>query len=456
MIKGLIPYSGLSEEVIKYYFSPNLIFKNSEDEFLNLYCFIAKVDPWLDEINIPEPENSDFYLKNVNKNLIALKKINTNDICPVIKRIDWVTGTIYEHYSSDQVSNIQYYVRNSYDQVFKCLSNGTTKNSLSGVPSITQPLIDFTTNFTDNIIDTGDGYIWKYLYSIDVGAKLKFFDENWMPLPITTHRKSIKNNTIGCGEVSIINVYDTGEGYSNDNGFNITTSIKIDGDGTGAQARAIIANNKVEKILMMSFGSNYTYATANVVPNIGYTGNGAVLLSEISPVGGHGHDLISELGCRTLMITAEFNGTETGTLPADIDYRQLGLLTNPEILIGSEIKFANSSIYKTTHDVTVSQGSGIYQQDEIVYQGDAATPSYSGRVLNFDAINNVLYLINTHGTVSLYQGLFGTISNTSRLILQETIEQVIPFSGNIIYLENRTKVQRTPSGLEQFRLTLKY
>ena len=456
MSKGLIPYSGFSEEIIKYYFSPNLIFKNTGDEFLNLYCFIAKVDPWVDEINIPAPEDSDFYLKNVNKNLIALKKINTNDICPVIKRIDWKSGTIYEQYSSNRVSNINYYIRNSYDQVFKCLSNGTKVNAISGVQSTTQPLIDFTTNFADNIIDTGDGYRWKYLYSLDIGAKLKFFDEHWMPLPITTHRKSLKNNTIGSGEISVINVYNTGQGFSNDNAFNITTSIQIEGDGTGAVARAVIANNKVEKIVMTSFGSNYTFATANVVPNIGYAGNSAVLFPEISPIGGHGHDLISELGCRTLMVTAEFNGTETGTLPDNIDYRQLGLLTNPEIIVGSSTAFANSSIYKSTHDVTVSQGSGVYQQDEIVYQGTANNPSYSGRVLNFDEQNNILYLINTLGTVSLYQGLYGTISNTSRLLLQETVEQVIPYSGSIIYLENRTKIQRTPSGLEQFRLTLKY
>jgi hypothetical protein len=458
MNKGLIPYSGLSEEIIKYYFSPNLIFKNTGDEFLNLYCFIAKVDPWLDEINIPSPEDSDFYLKNVNKNLIALKKINTNDICPVIKRIDWKSGVIYGQYSSNNTytSNINYYIRNSYDQVFKCLCNGTNVNATSGVPSITQPLIDFTTNFTDNIIDTGDGYRWKYLYSIDIGAKLKFFDENWMPLSIDTHRKSMNNNTIGSGEVSVINVYNTGQGYSNDNAFNITTSIEIEGDGTGALARAIVANNKVEKIVMTNFGSNYTFATANVVPNIGYAGNSAVLIPEISPIGGHGHNLLTELGCKTLMVTAEFNGTETGTLPDNIDYRQIGLLTNPEITVGSSTVFANSSIYKSTHDISVSQGSGIYQQDEIVYQGDLNNPTYSGRVLNFDQTNNILYLINTHGTVSLYQGLYGTISNTSRIILQETVEQVIPYSGSIIYIENRTKVQRTPSGLEQFRLTLKY
>lgn len=456
MIKGLIPYSGFSEEIIKYYFSPNLIFKNSGDEFLNLYCFIAKVEQWEDEINIPPPSDSDLFLKTVNKNLIALKKINTNDICPVIKRIDWVSGTTYNQYSSSKVGNINFYIRNSYDQVFKCLSNGTTSTNISGVPSLIQPVIDFTTNFTDNIIDTNDGYKWKYLYTIDIGAKLKFFDENWIPLPLTTHRQSIKNNTVGCGEISVINVYDTGQGYSDDNGFNITTTIQITGDGTGATARAIVSNNKISKILMSNTGTGYSYATANVVPNIGYGGNSAVLIPEASPIGGHGHNLISELGCKTLMITAEFNGTETGTLPADIDYRQIGLLTNPEIIVGSSVEFANSSIYKSTHDVTVSQGSGTYQQDEIIYQGDASNPTYSGRVLNFDADNNILYLINTQGTIKLYQGLYGTISNTSRLVLQEVVEQIIPFSGNIIYVENRTKVQRTSSGLEQFRLTLNY
>jgi hypothetical protein len=123
MAQGLIPFSGFSEEIIKYYYSPNLIFKNSGDEFLNLYCFIAKVDPWDNESVAPQPENSDLYLKNIYKNLIALKKINTNDICPVVQRIDWVSGTIYNQYSGSKSNNTNYYIRNSYDQVFKCLFN---------------------------------------------------------------------------------------------------------------------------------------------------------------------------------------------------------------------------------------------------------------------------------------------------------------------------------------------
>lgn len=455
MAKGLIPYSGFSEEILKYFYSPNLLFKNSGDEFLNLYCFIAKIEQWTDEQNPPYPQDSDLYLKNIFKNLVALKKINTNDICPVIKRIDWKSDTIFQQYSSSEI-NSGCYVRNSYDQIFRCLSNGKTTTTPSGSLTKKQPIIDFTTNFVNNIIDTGDGYKWKYLYTIDSGSKLKFFDDNWIPVPVTTHRQSIKTNSIGAGEISVINVYNGGTGYTNDAGYNTTTTINISGDGTGATAKAIIEGNTVTQILMTNNGTGYTYATANVVPNIGYSGSGAQLVVEPSPLGGHGHNLLTELGCKNVMISAEFNGTETGKLPNDIDYRQIGLITNPEILINSTAVFANSTIYKATHDITVSQGSGIYQQDEIVYQGSAESPSFSGRVLNFDSTNNILYLINTQGTVTPYQGIYGINSNASRVLLQEFIEEMIPFSGNIIYVENRTKVQRTSFGLEQFRLTLNY
>jgi hypothetical protein len=157
------------------------------------------------------------------------------------------------------------------------------------------------------------------------------------------------------------------------------------------------------------------------------------------------------------MITAEFNGTESGTLPDNIDYWQIGLLANPEIIVGTTAQFANSSIYRSTQDITVSAGVGIFVQDEIVYQGKSLEESsFSGRVLNFDSINNILYLINTQGNIKLNDVLNGSDSNALRIVLQETVEQIVPFSGNIIYIENRTKVQRTSTGLEQFRLTLTY
>jgi hypothetical protein len=466
MIKGIIPFSGYSQEVLKYYFTPNLVFNNTGEEFLNLYCFIAKIDPWDDENVPPTPTDNDFYIKSVYKNIIAAKKINSNDVAAVIERVDWTSGTTYSQYTSTANLNDldegglllnDFFVRNSYDQIFKCLSNGKTLTNPNGVPSTIEPLIDFSTNLIENVIETGDGYKWKYIFTIDSGAKLKFFDENWVPLPITTHRTKIADSKYGAGEISVINVYDGGLNYTNDNGFDVTTSITIAGDGENASAKAIISGGKVSRILMANTGSNYTYATATISPKTGYLGNGAILIAEPSPIGGHGFDLLEEFGCRNVMITAEFNGTETGTLPNDIDYRQIGLIANPEIVVGNSNQFANSSIYKATHDITVSGGVGSYIQDEIVYQGPTKEFStFSGRVLNFDSDNNLLYLINTQGHITKNDFLNGDQSKTVRVVLDETVEQIVPFSGNIIYIENRTKVQRTSTGLEQFRLTLNY
>lgn len=466
MIRGLIPFSGYSQEVLKYYFTPNLIFKNSGDDYLNLYCFISRIEPWDDENTPPTPPDNDFYMKSVYKNIIAMKKVNSNDISPVIERVDWKSGVTYAQYSSAKNLNDidegglllnDFYIRNSYDQIFKCLSNGATNTHQNGVPSTIEPLIDFSTNASGDVIITGDGYKWKYMYTIDAGAKLKFFDENWMPLPITTHRSKIGNNSYGAGEISVINVYNSGNDYTDDNGFGVTTTITIVGDGENASAKAIVSGGKITNILMANTGSNYTYATATIAPNIGYAGSGAELIAEPSPIGGHGFDLLEEFGCRTVMVTSEFNGTESNTLPTDIDYRQIGLLANPEIKVGPTTEFATAPVYKATHDITVSQGIGSYIQDEFVYQGKSlAESTFSGRVLNFDSENNILYLINTQGNIKLNEIINGDSSNSLRVALQEVIEQIVPYSGNIIYIENRTKVQRTSTGLEQFRLTLNY
>ena len=466
MIKGLIPFSGFSQEVLKTYYTPNLIFKNSGDEYLNLYCFIARIEPWVDENTPPTPSDNDFYMKSVYKNIIAMKKINSNDIAAVIQRVDWKNGTTYSQYSSTSNLNTitegglllnNFYVRNSYDQIFKCLSNNASSTNPNGVASTVEPLIDFSVNSIQNIIETGDGYKWKYIFTIDSGAKLKFFDANWIPLPISTHRSRIGNNRYGAGEISVINVYNGGLNYSTDAGGGTTTTITIDGDGENASAKAIISGGKVTKVIMANTGSNYTFATASIEPTTGNSGNGAVLIAEPSPIGGHGFDLLDEFGCTTIMITAEFNGTEAGTLPNNIDYRQIGLLSNPEIKVGISTQFANSTIYKATHDITVSPGVGSYSQDEFVYQGiSLEQATFSGRVLNFDSTNNILYLINTQGTITLNDILNSSESNTLRKALQEVIEQIVPYSGNIIYIENRTKVQRTSTGLEQFRLTLNY
>ena len=475
MIHGKLTNAGLVQEVLKRFYSPNLVFRNTYDEFQNLYCFIARIEPWDDEESPPEVNLSDAYFKQVHNNILAIKRINTTDISPVIERIDWEYGAEYVQYSSNTNSMFdtflvdelnpnskkllyKFYVKNSYDQVFKCISNGTSEAIYpNGLPSLIEPRIDFSYDSSVGYIPTSDGYKWKYMFSIDAGSKLKFLDDEWIPVPVSSHRLDISQSSAGAGDIPVITVYNSGSGYTDDNGLGISTTISITGDGTGANAFAVISDNVVSQVLISNPGTNYTFASVEITPNHPYGGNSAVLIPEISPIGGHGFDLLNELGCRTVMVTAEFNSTEQGTLPGDIDYRQVGLLSNPLVKLNNTNQFANSYIYRLTHDVVISPGSGTYVQDEYVFQGaDLENSTYTARVLNFDAINNILYLINISGTIAINDLIKGNDSKTLRVVSQETLEAIIPFSGNIDYIENRTKIQRTASGLEQFRLTINY
>lgn len=451
MVYGNLTTSGLASEILKL-----------QASLSDLYCFIAKIEPWSDEANVPPPYTTDSYVKNIHKNMIAMKKVNTNDISPVIERIDWISGITYTQYSDsvslfdiDQNGNLvnPFYIKNSYDQIFKCLYNGNSNLNPNGIPSTYEPLVDFSYDPSSNFITTADGYKWKYMFSIDSGSKLKFFDDKWIPIPVTSIFNDIRSTAAGYGEISTINVYNSGSGYTNDSGVGISTSITITGDGTGASAVAQITRNSVVQVLLSNTGSNYTYANISINPNIGFGGNGAVLQASVSPIGGHGYNLLQELGCRTILITSQFNGTESGTIPDTIDYREVGLISYPLTSSG----LADGFVYRLTHDIIVSPGGGVYSQDEFVYQGDSlANATFYGRVLNFDSNNNILYLINTNGSITPNDIIKGDTSKVIRVAFQESVQPIIPASGDILYIENRNKVQRTTNGIEQFRLTISY
>jgi hypothetical protein len=156
------------------------------------------------------------------------------------------------------------------------------------------------------------------------------------------------------------------------------------------------------------------------------------------------------------MVTAEFNGSEDGLIPTDIDFRQVGLLVNPTAL-STYPNPANGSIYKTSTDFVVAPGFGSYTSDEVVYQGSSAnTATFTGTVLSFDAGSNVLRLINTSGTQTLNAPIFGASSSTARTVLSVSTPDFITFSGFMTYIENRESVQRSADGIEQFKFVLGY
>ena len=463
-------------EIEKDFYAPVSLLPNGKP-IQTMYCFLGRVTPWDNLLQPSSPEDSDLlpdvplqtqrYLKSTYKDIFVMKKITTNDISPVIQRNDWESGFIYDTYADDvdmyaldQNGYLLYtfYVKNRYDQVFKCLWNANR------TPSVDEPYFQPGSYQTNNIFYGDDGYKWKYIYTIDIGRKNKFMDILWMPVPVTSNTPNPILSAAGTGSIDVINVIDGGDNYDTQNSI---ISIVITGDGTGANAAAVIDSNtqsltykQITGISVTNPGTNYTYATATVVVAntsliTATQGSGAILTAPVSPLGGHGFNPVTELGCSRIMITAEFNGTESGYIPTDIKYRQVGLIASPSAR-STYPALANGAIYKAYTEVFVSAGFGLFNSSETVYQGTLTNQTYSGTVLSFDEAANLVKLINTQGTPSLSAPLYGASTGTVRTLLSNNSTDIIINSGYITYIENRESITRSDDGTEQFKFVLGY
>jgi hypothetical protein len=458
--KNLLTYNSKVTQVEQAYYAPVATLPPPISlPISTIYCFLSRIDPWTAENDPVQPTNDQRYLKTVFKNIFVAKQITSNQISPVVQRIDWTSGNVYDYYQDDidmfeldgdGLLVKQFYVRNRYDQVFKCLWNNT------GGESTNEPFFQPGTYNSNNIYIGADGYKWKYIYTIDIGIKTRFMDTTWIPVPVGNNTPGpvfdANGNQIGiwAGNIDVINVIDGGSGYDP---ANSSISVVITGDGTGAAADVEVTDGQITNIIVNNPGSNYSYADVSITSA---SGSGVLVTAPVSPLGGHGFDPVSELGCSKVMFTAEFNGDENGYIPVDIDYRQVGLLINPTTLSSWPVP-AQETIYKVTTDLVVASGFGVYTNDEIVYQGETLENStFSAHVVSFDAASNVVKLINITGTLSLNAPVFGNSSKTVRTLLNYSTPDFLPFSGYISYIENREAVQRSADGIEQFKFVLGY
>lgn len=461
--QNLLTYGFNASQIKQDYYSPSLVLSGSTNPTESIYCFLSQVLPWADDNNPDVPEQTQRYLKTVYKSMFVAKHITSNNITPVAQRFDWTSGEIYDYYRDDidmfekDSSGLLvkiFYVKNRYDQVFKCLDNNNEAESTD------EPFFQPGTYNTNNVFASGvDGYKWKYIYTIDVGNKVKFMDSTWIPVPVGSKTPNA-TTTAGTGSIDAIILTNGGVNYEPSN-----TTITITGDGTGATANLSMSSGVITDINIFNPGSNYTYANVSITSANTQASNAAAF-APVSPVGGHGYDPVSELGCNHIMYTVEFNSTErlngVDYIPIDIDYRQVGLLINP-MASDTYPAFANGSIYDLSTQITVASGFGAYTPDETVVQIDINPNNttygqviFTGTVLSFNTSTNVIKLINTSGTVTTSASIQGQTSGTTRTLLASTTPKFMKFSGYIAYIQNRSAVQRSADGIEQFKFVLGY
>lgn len=174
------------------------------------YVFTARSLPFDDDNTPPTPQND---VMNIHYNLfdemIFGKKVNTQDVKHMIRRVNWVSGTVYDRYDNtkDNLEDDNFFVVSgpstggSYG-VFKCLDNK------GGLISNTAPSID-ETNAGDEYYETADGYVWKYMYKISSAEWNKFTTDDYIPVIIDAN---VTSNAVA-GSLETIIVEDGGERY---------------------------------------------------------------------------------------------------------------------------------------------------------------------------------------------------------------------------------------------------
>tara|TARA_B100000131_G_scaffold132176_1_gene128821 strand:+ start:15605 stop:16348 length:744 start_codon:yes stop_codon:yes gene_type:complete len=178
--------------------------------------------------NPPAPKDAFSEENDAWDTMIALKKINAADISRVVRKITWTSGTTYEMYrddysrsnlspqtSSTNLYDTNYYVMNQDYRVYICLQNGTNPENSNGRPSLDEPL--FTDLEPRSAGGSGDGYIWKYLFTINPNNLIKFDSTSFIPLPSdwssSTSVAAVRDNASTSGQLKIVTITNRGVGY---------------------------------------------------------------------------------------------------------------------------------------------------------------------------------------------------------------------------------------------------
>ena len=470
--------------------------------------------------NPPSPKDSFEQENDYWDTTIALKKIKASDVNQVVKKNTWSSGTTYDMYRHDisrtntskpsgatSLYSSNYYVINSDFRVYICLQNGTDPENPSGRPSLDEPT--FTDLEPKAAGDSGDGYIWKYLYTIKPSEIIKFDTVNFIPVPknweSSSESAAIRNNASAeNNQLKIITITNRGVGLGTAN--RTYTNVPIKGDGIGGKATIIINNDsKVESISISIGGSGYTYGTVDLIGGNVPVGTVTPTFDVIiPPKGGHGSDIYKELGAYNVLVFSRIeNDIENPDFITGNKIARIGLVENPQAYdSNSLLDLDKASAVYALKLTGVGYDSASFTTNSIVSQTISTGTTAVGRVISYDQNTGVLkywqdkslvgfntdgsqnssptYGLNlnrftnsvgTGGTTFItgtnlsidttFTGVSTTLNSRTYNLGQSFINglanpEVKKYSGNIIYVDNRPSITRSSNQKEDIKVILQF
>ena len=461
------------------------------------YIFIGRSHAWTDDTSPPAPANSQSEEIGAYEDMIALKKVSSTDISHGLVRYDWTSGTKYDeyrdNYSASNTTNVtgvsnffdgRGYVITDEFKVYKCLKTGMSGGST--VASTVKP----TSVDTANPQVTGDGYMWKFMYSVVASDVIKFVTNDFIPVKSIGAKSAVAGsgtnggfgstatddgsaqwdveNAAVDGAIYHYVVTAAGSGYSDGSSGSFTVDVAVEGDGSGAVATLTFASGSLSSVAFKdtsSYGSGYkraSFPTLNSAISGISAGSGATIHPVISPINGHGADPIEELGGNYAIVNSRLEfGEGSGDFPTDNDFRRIGLIKNP--VQSSDGTISSASSMTATNQLTVADASSISVDDLLT---DAASESATtAKVRVVSKTGNVLKtlpVVNAGGEYvafansdEVFRNGAGTKStDVTGSGVSTSHPEMTRFTGQILYVENRGAVSRAADQIEDIKLII--
>jgi hypothetical protein len=403
--------------------------------------------------NIPNPTDNLEYLSHYRDISLFGKKITSSNIRRIIRKITWSSNTSYEMYrhdysiqnptpnsNSSRLYDSNYYVINSDFRVYICIDNGSSATNLKGSKSQDEPT--FTDLEPSAAGVSGDGYIWKYLFSVSPSDIVKFDSTDYVVVP-NNWQSSTDSQIASVREAgdSTINFNQIKKVYIDNGGSNYSSgTVDILGDGSGGRVSVSVdTNGKITSTTVVAGGSGYTWAIVDLgsLQPKNSIANPARLIPIIPPSKGHGYDIYSELGTDKILVYARFDDS-TKDFPTDTYFSQIGIIKNPTTFTSNTIFTENqySSLYAiklTTISATPVIGEKITQV--VTNVGIVTTAVAKGYVASYDSETKVLKYFRDR---SLYfkDGIdetdYNTVTSSADVYeFQSSANTIAPFTGSI-------------------------
>tara|TARA_B110000858_G_scaffold114795_1_gene131206 strand:+ start:16108 stop:17604 length:1497 start_codon:yes stop_codon:yes gene_type:complete len=462
------------------------------------YIAIGRSEEWPIETTAPTPYSGVDDALTFRAGIQSMKI--APDVSYVVPRYSWVSGNFYQAWDSRYGSNTEvlpgsvisapavphpFYVLTDDNNVYVCIHQGKTTG---GTPraSLYKPV-----GISADVFSAGaDGYFWKFLYNIGAAESRKFLTSTYMPVerivddsasgPADADLSVSRLQHRGIQKASIpgqllgIAIDNPGSGYVTAPSITITGRARIGGESTftAATASAKVNGGIITDIIMKvdSDDANFTfgrdYLDAAILAS-GGQGTGATLRAIISTDSGMGGNATLDLNTSAIMFNTQLSGAENNDFQTTNDFRQIGVVRNPLKDSAQYDNFVSTpaatsstlSAFKKLYVTTGSLSSENITGDQLITQ-----PNNQKAIIDFYDGAGIMHVHQTRETgfapfdssdtctISGGGGTCTPITVTGQPVLRPS--EVDRYSGEIIYIDNRTAVSRDPDQTEDIKVVI--